>query len=595
MGLLLQQRAKLELLHDVVVESRLAAAHVLRAALEEIGTVLQFDYALLARNEKDRVHIDALYSRSLQNDWNEIELDEKFDVFPFSDTAYFSADVRLDTRLARNDLLQHLGVRALVIWPLAVQGRTWHCIFASREARETVHADDEMKIIDAFAAIISRLLELREEQRVQAETISTDPLTHLLNRTATLNRAHDAISSAERRTSRVALLYVDIDRFKWINDTFGHSLGDSVLHEIGKRIKLSLRPYDVAGRIGGDEFAIVISDFASEDELAEISLRLIASISRPLSVEHEEVAVSATVGIAIFPNDSSSTDELIRHADSAMYSAKRDGSGTFAFYSSSTEEGVRSRRVISEGLRAKRMDREFILCLQPILDVRGGRVTRAEVLTRWMHPEMGLLAPSKYIDIAKDTRLSGTLDGWVLCKAMEAACELKNRGDAMVLHVNVSEPSDAIVDAALGFDDWKDAAPLIALELHETLVAAAWDECVSFIQRCRAMGFKVGIEGFGTGGLPLARLSGLRIDFIKIDRQLTAQIGSPNAAAPGVEVALMTARQFGWEVIAEGIQSDVQRSRLTFAGADFIQGYLIGHPMTAIDFQSWRSSTNNGS
>lgn len=592
MGLFLQQQAKLEVFHDVVVESRLAAAHVLRAALEEIGSVLQFDYALLARNEKDRLHVDALYCRSPQNDWTDVEVDGRFEAFPFSNMPHSSVDVLPDPALARNDLVRRLGVRAMVTWPLVAQGRTWHCIFASRTPRHTFHSDDEMKIIDAFATIISRLLELREEQRIAAETTSTDALTGLLNRTATLSRTRDAISSAERRTTRVALLYVDIDRFKWVNDTHGHSVGDAVLHEIGKRIKLSLRPYDVAGRIGGDEFAVIISDFANEDELAEISLRLIASISRPLSVENEDVTVSATVGVAVFPNDSATSDELIRHADSAMYAAKRDGTGTFAFYSPSTEEGVRSRRVISQGLRAKRMDREFILCLQPILDVRKGRVTRAEVLTRWLHPEMGLLGPSKYIDIAKDTRLSATLDAWVLCKAMEAAHEFVSRGDAVVLHVNVSEPSDTILEGARRFHEWNDAAAYIALEFHESLVARAWDDCVPFMQRCRAMGFAVGIEGFGTGGLPLARLSSLPIDFIKIDRQLTAQIAGPNAATPGIDVALMAARQFGWNIIVEGIETDVQRSRVTFAGADFMQGYLIGHPMMAIDFQAWRAANS---
>ena len=593
MGLLSLQRTKLELLHGVVVESRLAAAHLLRAALEEVASALQFDHVLLARNDKERLHIDSIYGRGDRDGWERLPLENAFPQFPFPDEACSVPDVSDIVELQGNELIARLGVRSFVAWPMVAQGRTWHCLFASRQRRNGPHTDDEMKLIDAFTTIISRLLELREEQRVQAEHVSNDPLTGLLNRSATLARIRDAMASAERNHTGVAVLYLDVDRFKWINDTFGHPLGDVVLREIGKRLKVSLRPYDVAGRIGGDEFAIIISDFSNDDELGEISQRLIEAISKPLTVEHQDLSVTATIGVAVFPNDSSSVEDLIRHADAAMYEAKRDGAGKFAFYNASAEERVKSRRVISEGLRANRMEREFILCLQPIVDARSARLRGAEVLTRWMHPEMGLLPPSKYIEIARDSRLSATLDAWVICKSMEVALEFAKNGQGIVLHTNVSEPSEAVLDAALQFADHEAAAEFTAIEINEAVIAKNFDRCKAFIARCRSLGIRVGIDGFGSAGIPLSKLSALRIDFIKIDRQLTAQIVG-RSTTPAIEIALTTARQFGWEIVAEGVQSEIQRDRLAQAGADFIQGYLVGHPMTLIDFRAWRESASNG-
>lgn len=586
-----ERHVKLELLHDVVVTSRLAAAHLLRAALEEVAAALQSDYAALVRNDGSQARVEALYERTDDGPWQEARIAETFPALPFSNVQRTSSfDVLEDRSLAAHPLLRRLGTRSLVVWPLLAHGRTWHCCFGSRMPRANVVADVDMNLIEGFATIVCRLIELREEQRVQAEHVTTDPLTGLLTRAATLSRAGDAIAAAERNHTRVALLYLDVDRFKWINDTYGHSLGDSVLQEIGARLKLSLRPYDVAGRIGGDEFSIVISDFASDDELAEIALRLIESISQPLQVDGYDVSVSATVGVAIFPNDSSSVDDLIRHADTAMYAAKREGGVAFSFYSASAEERVKSRRVISDGLRSDRMDREFILCLQPIVDARTGLVTRAEVLTRWMHPEMGLLAPAKYIEIARDSRLSSKLDGWVLRKAMQTALDLDARGESVILHVNVAEPADLVLDTALEFDRHEAAAEFIAIELNERLFTTAWDACGAFIQRCRELGIKVGIDGFGSVGIPLTRLTSMPIDFIKIDRQLTAEMSERRSITPAIQIALATARQFGWKIVAEGVQSDLQRRRLTEAGADCIQGFLIGYPMTAVDFESWREA-----
>lgn len=588
MGSLALQRAKLDLLHDVVVEGRLTAAHLLRAALEEIASALHFDNVLVARNEKEHLYVDSVYSRSHDGEWEETAIDATFGIFPFPDEAYSASDVLQDPNLAGHDLIRRLRVRSLLIWPMVAQGRTWYCVFASRKTRNTPNLEDELKFIDAFATIVSRLLELRDEQRLQAQHMSTDALTGLLSRTTVLARLRDEIASADRNASRVAVLYLDVDRFKWINDTYGHTLGDAVLRELGTRLRDSLRPYDVAGRIGGDEFAIVISHFATDDELAEIAVRLIGSISQPLTVDGFDVTVSATVGIAIYPNDSASADDLLRHADTAMYEAKRQGTGLFSFYNASAEERVKSRRIISEGLRARRMDSEFILCLQPIIDARTSRLARAEVLTRWLHPEMGLLPPSEYIGIARDSRLAAMLDAWVIRKSMHTALQLAERGDGILLHVNVSAPSDTVIEAIASSPELQSAAPFTAVELHEATLASAWEASKTFIERCRELGVTVGVDGFGSVGIPLPRLASLSIDFIKIGRELTAQV-SGRSVTPAIEIAIATAHHFGWNVIAEGVQNEMQRARLSEAGAQFIQGYFVAHPLTLVDFQAWRA------
>lgn len=589
MDFLALQRAKLELLHDVVVEGRLTAAHLLEAALEELASVLQFDHVLLGCNEKERLRLEVVYSRAHDGTWKESAFDETFPPFPFRDEAHICADLLGNAEFSGNDFLRRLRVRSFLVYPIVAQGRTWYWMFASRQPRRLENAEDEMNLIEAFAAIVSRLIELRDEQALQKQHISTDGLTGLLTRSATLARLHDEIASAERNGSRVAVLYMDMDRFKWVNDTYGHGIGDAVLREIGKRLRESLRPYDIAGRLGGDEFAIIISRFASDDELADIASRLIQSISQALIIDSCDMTLGATIGIATYPNDSPSPDDLLRRADTAMYEVKRQGPGSFGFYNASAEDRVKSRRIISEGLRAKRMDSEFIMCLQPITEVHSGRLARAEVLTRWLHPEMGLLPPSRYIEIARDNRLIATLDSWVIVKAMETALKFAGGGDDIILHTNVSAPNNAVIEAITAFPDYKSAAKYTAIELHEETIASSWEECRAFIERCREIGIKTGIDGFGTVGIPLARLAKLPIDFIKIGRDLIAKV-TPRFTTPAVELAIVTARHFGCDVIAEGVENDGQRSRLAEAGVKYVQGYGIAHPLTLVDFQAWKAA-----
>jgi EAL domain-containing protein (putative c-di-GMP-specific phosphodiesterase class I) len=215
-------------------------------------------------------------------------------------------------------------------------------------------------------------------------------------------------------------------------------------------------------------------------------------------------------------------------------------------------------------------------------------LARAEVLTRWLHPEMGLLPPSQYIQIARDSRLAATLDAWVLRKAIETSLQLAEHGEGIQLHVNISAPSDAVLDAASAFPNYQSAAALIAVELHEATVASAWEASKGFIERCNHLGIAVGIDGFGSVGIPLPRLAALSIDFIKLGRDLTAQIAG-RSVTPAIEIAIATAQHFGWSVVAEGVQNDAQRVRLTEAGAHYLQGYYIAHPLTLVDFKTWRA------
>jgi diguanylate cyclase (GGDEF)-like protein len=585
---------KFELLHDVVVKNRLAAGELLRAELQDLAALLDARQALILRSDDAGSYVDALYERHEGAAWHEVRLKERFPQLPISPVkTRMVPDVREEPALANHPLIERLGTRSLLSRPLSSHGQLWHCIFGWRTPRPGLYSGEEMNLLDAFAAIAARLLELGEEQRAQAENAALDALTGLLSRTPALSRLHDAIAAASRNGTRVAFLYVDVDRFKWVNDTYGHGFGDAVLHEIGKRLRHVLRPYDVAGRIGGDEFAVIISDFSTDAELAEIGERLIATLSQPITIDGCVVTVSATVGVATYPADSSSAEELISRADTAMYAAKRErgaGMGKLAFYSPSAEERVNVRRVISRGLRADRIDREFVLCFQPIMDARDGRLARAEVLTRWLHPDMGLLAPSTYIDIARDGRLSSALDAWVIRKSMEAALELHRAGESIILQINVAEPVPAVLEHVTEFDGFESAARYIAIELNESLLTTAWEQCKTFMERARSLGIAVGIDHYGAVGIPLSRLSSLPVDFIKIDRGLTAEITLGQDSAAPVDISVQTARYFNWRVIVSGVQNDSQRRRLIEAGVDYLQGYFFGHPMTAIDFRAWRAA-----
>jgi len=444
--------------------------------------------------------------------------------------------------------------------------------FAWDNPRQTFVTEVELQYIDFLAHVVSRLIELGEKQREISDRMLIDPLTGLHNRAATLDHIALMLSSANRSGSPLAVLYVDLDGFKLINDSYGHACGDKAIAEAASRMRSALRRHEIAGRIGGDEFAVLVS-FNEQAELEAIAQRLLHAISAAMVFDGAELHITASVGIAIFPEDGTSAQELLAHADAAMYVAKRNKGAGFAFYQSGKfehESPAPAAEARREPEPAAHADTPFILCFQPIVDSRTGRTVAAEALLRWLHPTEGLLLP--------DT-VPSHIDRAVL--ELLSSDTYRDTVHALPVHLNLTEANEDLLATTLP------RHANIAVEIPEVLVAEQPERYAQFMARLRERGFSVGLSNFGCAALALRYVADLPLDFVKIGPKLipakTFGSGSPSAT----KAAIKQAHLFGWSVIAENVEDESQREFLLAAGADAIQGYYICSPLTQRDFSNW--------
>ncbi len=354
------------------------------------------------------------------------------------------------------------------------------------------------------------------------------------------------------------MLYVDLNGFKQVNDSHGHALGDQAIAETAARMRAVLRRHEMAGRIGGDEFAVVVK-FDSPADLEAVAQRLIEAIAEPMTFGGVRVRLNASIGIATFPEHAGSADELLSRADSAMYVAKRGNGPHYAFYDPQNKPRLPSAPPVHEAAPP------FVFCFQPIVDARTGRIVAAEALIRWFDPLRGLVLPTA---LNEGGSMPRHIDRSVVDTLTRG--EYAQTLRALPIHVNVSEADDELLAASSG-----DA--VIALEIPESLVANEADRYAEFIRNARKSGVRVGLSDFGGAGLPLRFLADLPIDFVKIGKM----------SAVTARAAIAQAHHFGWTVIAENVEEETQRDWLVSAGVDAVQGYQICSPLTHRDFTNW--------
>lgn len=456
-------------------------------------------------------------------------------------------------------LLRSVGRGALLVRRFESAHDGYALICAWTQRRQRFLSDPEIQYIDFLAHVLSRVLVLADKYRELHDRVSIDPLTGLQNRSATLDRIGHAVSSAKRTPAEFAVLYVDLNGFKQVNDSHGHALGDEAIAEAARRMRAVLRRHEVAGRIGGDEFAVLV-DFDDVSDLEAVANRLMSAISEPMSLGGVRVSLSASVGIATFPQHGSSAEELLAHADNAMYAAKRGNGPHYAFYDSHSMS-----RAVPAVVAPPQASPPFVFCFQPIVDARTGRIISAEALIRWFDPVRGLVLPGALND-------TGVMPKFIDRTVLEALANAEYREitRAVPVHVNVCEADDELLSHL-------PAEGGIALEIPEALVAADPGRFAEFIQAVRKRGLRAGLSDFGGAGLPLRFLANLPIDFIKIGKM----------SAVAARAAIQQAHHFGWTVIAESVEDDGQRDRLVSAGADALQGYHICSPLTHRDFANW--------
>jgi diguanylate cyclase (GGDEF)-like protein len=431
----------------------------------------------------------------------------------------------------------------------------------------------------------------RVEQRLE-HLAYHDPLTDLPNRALLHDRLEQAARAAVRDAAGLALLVLDLDGFKEINDTLGHHAGDLVLQHVASRLRATLRDVDTVARLGGDEFAIVLPD-TDADGAVRAARKLLQEIGRACIIDNRSLMVRASVGIATLPDHGGSADTLLQKADVAMYVAKTDGTGA-AVYSAERDRHTHRRLALISDLRRAVDERQFVVEYQPILNLRTGLITGVEALVRWNHPSQGRLLPADFIHIAEQTGLINPLTTIVLDEAI-AAWTPRRSVFPLSVSVNLSPRSLQNPDLPMVVADLLRAAgtppALLTLEITENILMADPARSMDCLAQLHAMGVRLAIDDFGTGYSSLSYLRRLAVDELKIDRSFIAGLGVGMDEVI-VRSTIDLAHNLGLTVVAEGVESDVVQAMLAAMGCDLVQGIHISAPASLADTRHWIAQRN---
>ena len=416
-----------------------------------------------------------------------------------------------------------------------------------------------------------------------------DPLTGLPNRRLAMERLELAIALADRSKTRTALLFLDLDNFKTINDSFGHAVGDLLLQAVASRLMLCIRDSDTICRQGGDEFLIVLGNVADTDAITTVTEKILEALAPTFNIEGKELSTSSSIGIAVFPDDGRDIDTLLKRADTAMYHAKEAGRNAYSFFTEQMNLDAVEHQQIRVGLLHAMERGEFRLHYQPQIDLGSGKVIGAEALIRWHHPERGLLTPEHFIHIAEESGLIVPIGAWVLREACRQASAWRKTGlPSMVIAVNVSAIQfkrgdiEACVRQAL--DESGLPPECLELELTESVLIHDTDSVLATVQRLKALGVMLSIDDFGTGYSSLSYLTRFKVDKLKIDRSFICDLENQPGNASMVRAIIQMALSLNLTTIAEGVEDVELVDFLRRQNCQEAQGYYFSRPLPAIEF-----------
>jgi diguanylate cyclase (GGDEF)-like protein len=442
-----------------------------------------------------------------------------------------------------------------------------------------------------FGYLVSELLKSKQRGERLEQIATTDELTGLANRERFRARLDERIATAKATDQKFAVMLLDLDRFKEVNDTLGHHYGDELLRDLGPRLAETIGPDGLVARLGGDEFAVLPGEDTSDsEELEAIAGTLISCVQQPVLVDEMTLEVGVSIGVARFPRDGEDPHSLLRSADVAMYAAKEAHAGCKVYAAALDRHSVRRLSVLSEFRRALDAD-EIVVFYQPIMHMDGASVHGAEALVRWQHPELGLLPPSDFIGIVEQTGLIGPLTRHVLERAIAQCAGWRRAGRDLSVSVNLSVRNllDPEVPGAIGdlLALYGLAPEALQLEITESMLMSDPDRSLVTLTRLAQLGVGLSVDDYGTGYSSLANLRRLPIDELKIDRSFVSPMLSDESDLIIVRSTINLGHDLGLKVVAEGVEDEATLTRLAGLGCDFAQGYHFSKPLAADAFTRW--------
>lgn len=435
-----------------------------------------------------------------------------------------------------------------------------------------------------FCAYIRDITEQKRHAEKLKSVAHFDAVTGLPNRVSFQEYLDEKIALCKQSDALLALMFIDIDNFKDINDTLGHQVGDLLLKEAAGRMLKCLRKLDFLARFGGDEFVLIVSDFESQEEIDEIAKRLTASIRQPFMMQNEAVYVSLSIGIASYPTSCGAYSELVKNADQAMYQVKKSGKNGFVHYNADMNASVSLKRLLINDLRVAVQQQQFEIEYQPIVDVRSGQILKCEALLRWRHPKKGIIEPTVFIPLAEEFDLILEIGDWVLREALAMVTRARQHiHPKFQISINVSpvqlqhaNRQDLLKMLQLS----EQMSEALILEITEGVLINASDLVADTLHSYRDRGIRVALDDFGTGYSSLSYLTKFDIDYIKIDKSFLVGIAEGSEHYALCEAMVVMAHKLGIMVVAEGVESAAQLDAMKQIGCDFAQGYYFAKPMS---------------
>ncbi len=473
--------------------------------------------------------------------------------------------------------------------PIFYHGQVIGVVCHEQVGQKRAWSSQDQEFSSAISKSVSLSLEVERRREIEEQLEHQayhDELTNLPNRSLFLDRLDQAIKQANRGGRKLAGMFLDLDNFKEINDSLGHATGDQVLVNIANKLRDTLREVDTISRLGGDEFTLIINSIENEQPVNNLVENLVDALRESMVIGDNELYITSSIGISVYPDDGETPEDLLRNADAAMYKAKDEGRNSYQFYTQDMTERAFERVLMETNLRRALEKEEFVVYYQPQYDVEQQVFVGMEALVRWEHPEMGMVSPAKFIPLAEETGLIVQMDRWVMRTAMAQVSEWYRDGlnpGKLALNLAVKQlyQKDLLemigaTMRATGFrPQW------LALEITEGEIMRHPDKAINVLKHISELGIEIAIDDFGTGYSSLSYLKRLPLDKLKIDQSFVRDVPGDSEDEAIVLAIIALARSMGLDIIAEGVETLQQQAFLLQEGCSQIQGFLHGRPMTA--------------